>query len=182
LSVAHVQIDTKQEQPAGFAIACSPAEHVSFNRTAVMVYRDSLGRAVQEANARGKGGRHVLDTAIRRADNRDYDKMILLLDTDTDWSEAERARAKRIRIGRRGRLDVIESNPCLLEAWLLRILAVVTEGDTRLFKKLFKERVGCEAHESGWMVNLLGREALDEARKTVQQLADMMNHMGIPKP
>lgn len=146
-----------------------------------MVYRDSLGRAVQEANARGKGGRHVLETAIRRASNRDHDKVILLLDTDTDWSDADRARARRSRMGRKRRLDVVESNPCL-EAWLLRIFGIETEGDTRRCKKLFKDRVGCEAHESGCMERLLSREALDEARETVQQLADLMNHMGIPKP
>jgi len=65
---------------------------VAFIRHLKSVYRDALGRAVQEANARGKGGRHVLDVSIRRANNRDHDKVILLLDTDTDWSEAERAR------------------------------------------------------------------------------------------
>lgn len=154
---------------------------VALVRHLKVVYRDSLGRAVQEANARGKGGRHVLETAIRRANNRDHDKVILLLDTDKDWSEAERAKTRRSRMGRRRRLDVIESNPCL-EAWLLRILGVAAEGSTREFKKLFKERVGCEAHESGWMEELLSREALDEGRGKVQQLAELMNHMGIPKP
>jgi hypothetical protein len=114
---------------------------IAFVRHLKAIYRDALGRAVQEANAHGKGGRHVLKTAIRRASNRDYDKVILLLDTDTDWSEADRARARRSRI------DVIESSPCL-EAWLLRILGVGAEGDTRYFKQLFRQSVGCEAHES----------------------------------
>jgi len=71
---------------------------VAFIRHLKSLYRDTLGRAVQEANARGKGGRHVLEVAIRRANNRDHDKVILLLDTDTDWSEAERAIARRSRI------------------------------------------------------------------------------------
>ena len=121
-----------------------------------------------------------MEVAIRRANNRDHDKVILLLDTDTDWSEAERAIARRSRIGRRGRLDVIESNPCL-EAWILRIIGIEAEGDTRQFKKLFKGQVGCEAHESGWMKRFLSRELLDQARETVQQLGELMNHMGIAK-
>jgi hypothetical protein len=153
---------------------------VTFIRHLKVVYRDSLGRAVQDANARGKGGRHVLEVAIRRANNRDHDKVILLLDTDTNWSDAERAKARRSRIGRRGRLDVIESNPCL-EAWILRILGVEAEGDTKHFKRLFKAEIGCEAHEPGWMERTLSKEVLDGARDGVQQLAELMNHMGIAK-
>ena len=153
---------------------------VAFVRYIKTMYRDSLGRAVQEANAHGKGGRHVLDVAIRRANNRDHDKVILLLDIDTDWSEADRAKARRSRIGRRGKLDVIESDPCL-EAWVLRILGIQAEGDTRHLKRLLKDRVGCEAHEAGWMERHLSKEMLDQARETVEQLAELMNHMGIPR-
>jgi len=54
---------------------------IAFVRHLKAIYRDALGRAVQEANAHGKGGRHVLETAVQRARNRDYDKVILLLDT-----------------------------------------------------------------------------------------------------
>ncbi|HVI54800.1 MAG TPA: hypothetical protein VM621_07080 [Luteibacter sp.] len=144
------------------------------------LYRDSLGRSVQEANARGKGGKHVLDVAIRLSNNRDHDKVILLLDIDTDWTDAERAKARRSRIGRRGRLDVIESSPCL-EAWVLRILGIRAEGDTRHLKRLLKDRIGCEAHDVGWMERQLTMETLDRARETVDQLAELMNHMGIPR-
>lgn len=154
---------------------------IAFVRFLKRVYADSLGRSVQEHNARGKGGRNVMDTALRKArSNRAYDKVILLLDTDTDWDDACRAKARRSRIGRRGRLDVIESDPCL-EAWLLRILEVETDGDTRHMKREFKLRTGYEAHESEWMLQHLSRPILDRARETVPQLAELMNHMGIPK-
>jgi len=153
---------------------------IAFVRHLKQTYRDALGRSVQEINAHGKGGRHVLETARRRANNRDHDKVILLLDTDTDWGEADRARARRSRVGRRGRLDVIESAPCL-EAWLLQILGVEAEGDTRQLKESFKAVTDCEAHEAGWMAQLT-REVLDAARERVPPLAELMNHMGIAKP
>lgn len=154
---------------------------IAFVRFVKRMYADSLGRAVQEHNAKGKGGRNVLETALRRANNnRAYDKVVLLLDTDTDWDDACRAKAGRSRIGRRGRLDVIESVPCL-EAWLLSILGIDTEGDTRHMKREFKRHTGCEAHEPDWMARLLTRDLLDQAREKVPQLADLMNHMGIPK-
>lgn len=154
---------------------------IAFVRHVKRIYADSLGRAVQEHNAKGKGGRNVLETALRRANsNRDYDKVVLLLDTDTDWDDAARAKARRSRIGRRGRLDVIESDPCL-EAWLLKILGVETEGDTRHMKRVFRAQTGCVAHEPEWMLRLVTRDALDQARERVLQLAGLMNHMGIAK-
>lgn len=153
---------------------------IAFVRYVKRTYSNALGRSVQEINAHGKGGKHVFDTARRRANNRDHDKVVLLLDTDTDWDDADRAKARRSRIGKRGRLDVIESDPCL-EAWLLKILGVETEGDTRHMKREFKACTGCEAHDPDWMVRLLTREILDQARERVPQLAALMNHMGIAK-
>jgi len=153
---------------------------IAFVRHVKRMYSDSLGRAVQEHNAKGKGGKHVLETALRRNNNRAYDKVVLLLDTDTDWDDAARAKARKSRVGKRGRLDVIESNPCL-EAWLLKILGVEIEGDTRHMKREFKASTGCEAHEPEWMERLLDRDVLDKAREKVPQLSALMNHMGIAK-
>lgn len=154
---------------------------IAFVRFVKQMYADSLGRSVQVHNAKGKGGRNVLETALRRANNnRAYDKVVLLLDTDTDWDDACRAKARRSRIGTRGRLDVIESEPCL-EAWLLNILGLDAVGDTRQIKREFKRRTGFEAHEPDWMERLLTIELLNQARERVPQLAELMNHMGIAK-
>jgi len=103
---------------------------IAFVRHLKRTYSDVLGRSVQEINAHGKGGKHVLDTARRRANNRDHDKVVLLLDTDTDWGDEDRAKARKSRVGKRGKLDVIESEPCL-ETWLLKILGVETDGNTQ---------------------------------------------------
>ena len=152
---------------------------IAFVRFVKRMYADSLGRAVQEHNAKGKGGRNVLETALRRANsNRAYDKVVLLLDTDTDWDDACRARARRARIGRRGKIDVIESDPCL-EAWLLKVLGVEIEGDTRHMKREFRQYAGCDAHDPAWMERLLNPTVLNQARARVPQLAELMNHMGI---
>ena len=153
---------------------------IAFVRHLKRTYSDVLGRSVQEINAHGKGGKHVLDTARRRANNRDHDKVVLLLDTDTDWGDEDRAKARKSRVGKRGKLDVIESEPCL-ETWLLKILGVETDGNTQHMKRTFKAITGCEAHEPEWMQQII-RAVLDEARERVPQLAALMNHMGIPKP
>lgn len=161
-------------------VVCEGDAEVALVRFVKRTYADALGRAVQEHNAKGKGGKHVLESGLRRAkNNRAYDKIVLLLDTDRDWDDALRARARKARVGKHP-ISVIEANPCL-EAWLLQILGIETEGDTRHMKKKFEERTGGEAHEPGWMERHLNRDLLDEARARVSQLAELMNHMGIAK-
>jgi hypothetical protein len=154
---------------------------IAFVRFVKQTYASALGRSVQEMNAHGKGGQHVLETALRRANsNRAYDKVILLLDADTDWDDRLRAKARKAGVGKHP-IDVIEADPCL-EAWLLKILGVETGGDTQHMKRRFKERTGYAAHQPAWMERFLSRDVLDQARGKVPQLGELMNHMGIPKP
>ena len=153
---------------------------MAFVRFVKRTYAAELGRAVQELNANGKGGKHVLETGLRRAkNNRAFDNLVLLLDADQDWNDALRARARKARIGKHP-IGVIEGTPCL-EAWLLQILGVYSEGDTRHMKQQFQACTGVEAHQPEWMQRLLNRDVLDKARERVSQLADLMNHMGIAK-
>lgn len=161
-------------------IVCEGDAEIAFVRFVKRTYADALGRAVQEHNAKGKGGKHVLESGLRRAkNNRAYDKVVLLLDTDQDWNDELRARARKARVGKHP-ISVIEANPCL-EAWLLQILGAETDGDTRHMKQKFQAHTGVEAHEPEWMERLLNRDVLDKARARVPQLAELMDHMGIAK-
>lgn len=160
-------------------IVCEGDAEIAFVRFLKRTYTDALGRAVQEHNAKGKGGKNVLETGLRRAkNNRAFDKLVLLLDADQDWNDALRARARKTRVGKHP-ISVIEASPCL-EAWLLQILGAETEGDTRHMKQQFEAYTGVKAHEPEWM-GLLNSDVLDRARARVSQLADLMNHMGIAK-
>ena len=161
-------------------IVCEGDAEIAFVRFVKRTYADALGRAVQVYNVQGKGGKNVLETGLRRAkNNRATDKLVLLLDTDQDWNDALRARARKARAGKHP-ISVIEAHPCL-EAWLLQILDAETEGDTRHMKQQFKACTGVEAHEPEWMERRLSRDVLDKARARVSQLADLMDHMGIAK-
>ncbi|MBD8881783.1 RloB domain-containing protein [Rhodanobacter sp. 7MK24] len=161
-------------------IVCEGDAEIAFVRFVKRTYADALGRAVQWHSANGKGGKNVLEAGLRHAkNNRATDKLVLLLDTDKDWNDALRARARKARVGKHP-VSVIEANPCL-EAWLLQILGVETEGDTRHMKNKFEEHTGGEAHEPGWMERHLNRALLDKARARVSQLSELMNHMGIAK-
>lgn len=66
-------------------------------------------------NAHGKGPDHVVDYAIRQCRNAAYDRVVVLLDTDLEMSDAARRRAKSKKI------QTIGSIPCI-EGLLLNIL------------------------------------------------------------
>ncbi|MHB1513470.1 hypothetical protein [Acidiferrobacter sp.] len=93
------------------------------------------GLMVTVGNARGKGARHVIDWTARQAANQRYDKIAALLDTDTDWSPAVAATARKKKI------VVLKSEPCL-EALLLRILGHVPVGDAESLKRQWRAIIG----------------------------------------
>ena len=72
------------------------------------------GVAISIRNARGKGAAYVVNYAIRQTRNAAYDRVVTLLDADTDWNSAVRSKAARARI------EVIACAPCL-EVLLLQV-------------------------------------------------------------
>jgi Ni2+-binding GTPase involved in maturation of urease and hydrogenase len=78
-------------------------------------------------NAKGKGANHIVEWTIRQIANAAYDKVAVLLDTDTDWTPAVKKRAQSKKI------QVLTSDTCL-EEMLLRVICV-TPRDHRMLKK-----------------------------------------------
>ena len=60
--------------------------------------RRGSGVMVTIKNARGKGAAHVVDVAMRLSRNADYDVRAVLLDTDTDWNDKTRSKARKGRV------------------------------------------------------------------------------------
>lgn len=97
------------------------------------------GTSITVRGGFGKGGKGVLDYAIRIANGVDYDDVVLLLDCDTDWDDAQRRRA------RSKRFTVVESKPCL-ESWLLAIHGDRRPRNTAEAKAAFERRFKTPAH------------------------------------
>lgn len=147
---------------------------VAFLKHIKSLYAQDLGRSITIKNAYGKGGRHVLEMAIRISRALKYGKTVLVLDNDVNWSDRERREAERAKI------KVVESSPCL-EATLLKITGSDVEGTTVTIKEVFYDTFGCEAHEDGYLEEHFKKNVLDDAREVVLELGSLMNHMGIPK-
>lgn len=147
---------------------------VAFLKHVRTLYSAEVGSAINFKNAYGGGGHQALSQAIRDLRALRYDKVVIVIDTDAHWTDDHRRAATKAKI------KVVESNPCL-EATLLKIAGHRPKETTPELKKQFKEIFGCEAHEPGYLTAHFGRPALDQARPSVPELHDLMNHMGIAR-
>lgn len=122
-------------------------------------------------NARGKGAAGVIDCAIKLKANAAFDKVAVLLDTDTDWTPAVAKLAKRNSV------QVLTSDPCL-EALLLRVLGK-TPGLAKDLKKQFDPYVqndGTRREDYGQYFGLL---VLQQARQNEPTIDELLKLLGI---
>jgi hypothetical protein len=127
------------------------------------------GVAVTIKNAHGKGALHVVDFAIRQSKSVQYDQVAALLDTDTDWTDAAKKKAKQ------GKVHVLPCNPCL-EALLLSLKDELTVGRTTgQLKGLFERRFGGSASDVDWHRHL----SLDavNAKRAIQPVVNQLVHL-----
>jgi hypothetical protein len=129
------------------------------------------GHAVSHKNARGKGGRRVLELALSPRVRAEVDVIGILIDTDQDWDDG-----LRLQVQRRG-VPVVESVPCL-EAWLLQAADKSPPTTTAECKREFRRVFGAEAHEESVYTRHLDRSRLDAARSKVAALNPLLTLFG----
>lgn len=134
------------------------------------IYVERGVKTVTVKNAKGKGGKQVLDYTIAQRKVADYDQQAALLDTDTDWDDEQRAHARRHRV------TVFEADPCL-EAMLLRIAGYQPPGTTGECKQAFQRRFGAAAHDERVYEQYFGRQVLDAARARVPVLQQLIEYL-----
>jgi hypothetical protein len=124
------------------------------------------GLSVKVICARGKGAAHVIDTAIRRSQQFDFDTVAALLDTDTDWGPdvARRATAHGIR--------VLMSEPCF-ETMMLRAIKRPAEGSADELKKRFALHVNDDGLEPRNYGATFNDETLQAARR-IEKTLDLL--------
>jgi hypothetical protein len=157
---------------AALAVGEGKAEMVLLNHIKQLYLPRGCGTTLKVRGNIGKGGKGVLDYAIRVSAGVDYDCRIALLDTDVDWSNDERARAQGEGI------VVIESDPCL-EAWLLSVHGLNPNLSSRDFKREFLERFGGPAHDPAVCAQHFSRDRLDSARTAVPTLERLLSALRV---
>lgn len=99
------------------------------------------------------------------------DVLAILIDTDQDWDDALRARARQKRI------QVVESSPCL-EAWLLQVAGHRPPDSSAACKRAFEQILGGNAHDEQVYARHFDRSVIDAARSTVPPLDQLLTLMG----
>lgn len=122
------------------------------------LYSERGQKSITIKNAKGKGGRAVLEYARRQRRVAEYDHVATLLDTDTDWTDVQRKQARESAI------EVFESSPCF-EAWLLNVAGRVPPHETSQCKRDFERAFGAPAHIDGVFTRHFGIDVLEAARQ-----------------
>ena len=129
------------------------------------------GRSVQVKDAKGKGGKGVLDYTIRQRNAAAYDHVAALLDTDAAWDDQQRKRARQAKV------QVLESNPCL-EAVLLCLHGVEPPTDAESCKLRFEQRFGGHAHDPTVYARHFGHDFCAAARQRHPMLNEVLCLLG----
>lgn len=119
-------------------------------------------------NARGKGGAHVVNVAIRQSRNADFDHRVALLDTDVGWDQ------KTESIARKERIQVLASTPCL-EGLLLQIhKKPIQDRTTEQLKQAFEAAFAAPASEPSIYPRFFTKALLEDARTAVATLQTLL--------
>lgn len=143
----------------------------TFLRHLRSIYLERGSKSVKIKNAKGKGGKRVLEYTLSQRKAADYAEEAALLDTDTDWDDQQRA------IARQHGVEIFEATPCL-EALLLGIVAQPVPRTTKACKQAFKKHFGAEAHDTRLYETHFGQAVLDTARRRLPLLDRLISFVG----
>lgn len=130
------------------------------------------GHSVSHRNARGRGGQRALELATSTQVRQGVDHIAILIDTDQDWDDDLRTKARQKRV------HVAESAPCL-EAWLLQVAGHRPPDNSAACKRAFKEKFGGEAHQEEIYSQYFNRSVFDAARSVAPVLDQLLRLMGV---
>jgi hypothetical protein len=139
---------SRRIRPTALVVGEGYAEEVFLKHVRALYTSNRQGCAVTIVNARGKGAANVVNHAIKFAAQADYDRIAVLLDTDTDWTQSVQARV------RKAGLILLASDPCF-EAVLLDIVGRARRGDSSEQKHSFQRHRGVHGRGGGAVLRLL---------------------------
>lgn len=144
------------------------AEVAMLNYLKAIYASRSCGVSVTIKNAHGKGAANVINCAITATQNASYDITCAVFDTDKDWNDAVKAKAKRNRI------HMFPLEPCL-EAVLCRALGLSSEGLSPQLKARIRNETGMEAHNAEFFEQMIS--PVHETFITQSEIARMIKTM-----
>ncbi len=153
----------RQQRKTVLLVGEGKAEEYFLKHLKSLYFNRQSSTSITIKNAGGKGGKGVLDYALRQQRALAYDVLAVLLDTDADWDEAQRKRARIEKV------LVYECSPCL-EAILLRIHGIAPPLQSEACKRLFAQTFGEQAHQANVYLRHFSGEQLLDVREVLSPL------------
>lgn len=127
------------------------------------LYSTAAGPSISLISAGGKAPDGPIDEAISYKKQREYDEIVVLLDTDIAWKK------EKINEAEYNNIKLVGSEPCL-EGLLLKILDKSVSDESKKCKTQLQNMLPGKSTESRSYVPLFKKELLDKARNKVEHL------------
>ena len=128
------------------------------------------GVSAKVIHASGKGPDNVVNHAIRQRQNKDYDRVVTLLDNDLEMSITARKRAKSKKIA------IIKTTPCL-EGLFLKILGKNVPGSSANCKAQVGIKPPTRKNARAYYQKNFPKQFLDERRNKVSELRRLLDYL-----
>lgn len=108
----------------------------------MILYSTAAGPSIRLISAGGKAPNGPIDEAISYKKQREYDEIVVLLDTDIAWTE------EKINEAKDNNIELVGSEPCL-EGLLLKILDKSVPDKSKKCKTQLQNMLPCKSTKSG---------------------------------
>lgn len=128
----------------------------------------NCGFTLKICEGMGKGAKGVIEHAISRKKDTQYDFVFAMIDTDTDWN------AKTQKLAAAHGISVFCSDPCL-ERWLIDITYPTNKTlNSANSKREFKRRYKAEAHTNGLFPRIFPEQIIISSVDKVAKLKELV--------
>lgn len=135
-----------------------------------ILYSTAAGPRVRVISADGRAPDGPVNEAISLKEKHEYDKVVVLLDTDIAWTE------EKIKEAKEKNIELVGSEPCL-EGLLLKILNKSVPEKSKKCKTKLQNILRGKPTETRSYVPLFKKELLDKARKKVKPLDTLISYI-----
>jgi len=136
----------------------------------LILYSTAAGPSIRLISAGGKAPNGPIDEAISYKKQREYDEIVVLLDTDIAWTE------EKINEAKDNNIELVGSEPCL-EGLLLKILDKSVPDKSKKCKTQLQNMLPGKSTESRSYASLFPKELLDKVRNKVKPLGTLISYI-----
>jgi len=154
------------------AVVEGDAEFALLNHLKAIYLPRNCGVHLKVKTAFGKGAAHVVDHAIKYGERLDFDRCLVVFDTDVDFTN------EVVETAEKNNLVLIPCDPCL-EGLLLKLHGDLRSRSSEQHKIEFERRFGGRVQEPGVLEQSFGINVFEAARDRESCIHKLINTFGV---